>query len=328
MELKKINLSREFYQSPNQENWKGRATKPELGVQYWYQAIAMIDLNEVKSKTKPDIGLLGYACDEGVRRNLGRVGAKNGPKTVRERLGKLAYHHSEKKVADFGDITCENTDLENCQKELSSVVSELLANKIFPIVIGGGHDIAYGHFKGVWNAVKNTSKPKIGIINFDAHFDLRPLDTEPNSGTPFYQILKEHGRDVDYLAIGIQEESNTSELFDIANKNQVSFIYNYDCTLENLTRIKEPLKTFITQNDWIYITIDLDGFSSAYAPGVSAPSPMGFSPFFVFSILNYLIKTEKVISLDIAELNPEFDIGNSTANLATRIINYVVSMLK
>jgi formiminoglutamase len=70
--------------------------------------------------------------------------------------------------------------------------------------------------------------------------------------------------------------------------------------------------------------IDLDGFSSAYAPGVSAPSPLGFAPLFVYKVLAYVFESKKVISCDIAELNPDFDIDENTASLAAKLIDYMI----
>jgi formiminoglutamase len=69
----------------------------------------------------------------------------------------------------------------------------------------------------------------------------------------------------------------------------------------------------------------MDVFSSAYAPGVSAPSPMGLDPFFVCKTLQYLFHTQKVISCDIAELNPRFDSNQQTANLAARLVDFIIS---
>ena len=65
--------------------------------------------------------------------------------------------------------------MESCQIALCTTISCLISRQIFPIVIGGGHDIAYGNFNGIKKALKGKQKNKIGIINFDAHFDLRPL---------------------------------------------------------------------------------------------------------------------------------------------------------
>ncbi len=88
--------------------------------------------------------------------------------------------------------------------------------------------------------------------------------------------------------------------------------------------LQQRLIPFIRKIDYLYITIDLDGFSSAYAPGVSAPSPLGFTPYFVFKMLKFLFATNKVISCDIAELNPTLDRDNLTANLAAKLVDFIV----
>ena len=74
--------------------------------------------------------------------------------------------------------------MEACQSLFSNHISNLIQQHIFPIAIGGGHDMSYGHFMGIWNVIENTKKRRVGIINFDAHFDLRPVETKSNSGTP------------------------------------------------------------------------------------------------------------------------------------------------
>ena len=317
------------YKSPDLSNWAGRATSEASGKQYWHQFIECIDLNKLdvaqSELINTDIGLLGYACDEGVKRNLGRVGAVQGPAAFRERMGKLAYHHRSKTIADLGDVVCEDEKMEGAQAKLSSVVADLLKASVFPIVVGGGHDISYGHFKGIWEAVKHTSKHKIGIINFDAHFDLRPVEGLPNSGTPFNQILSAHSEEVEYFALGIQRASNTQELFEIADQYRAGYLYNYACNCQELDTVKKVLQPFISRNDWIYVTIDMDGFSSAYAPGVSAPSPTGFDPNFVVAVLEFLLESKKVISCDFAELSPRFDQDNVTASLVARLVDKIIS---
>lgn len=326
------------YQAPQNDLWTGRATDPTIGKQYWHQFIEFTnihDINDIHSmdhsndENSPTIGLLGYACEEGVRRNLGRIGTKDAPNVVKQRLGKLSYHHANKRVVDLGNVFCDNDELEACQAALAKSVNHLLSNSIFPIVIGGGHDIAFGHFEGIWNAMNNgnSSHPKIGIINFDAHFDLRPFHHAPNSGTPFNQILSQYGEVVDYLVLGLQKASNTQSLFEIAQAHRVEYLFNDECTLYNMAAIKSRLDAFAERNDALYITIDIDGFSSAFAPGVSAPSPLGFYPPFVLETLKHLMHTKKVVSLDLAEYNPVYDQDNATANLVARLVDAVVGWL-
>lgn len=327
--LKEIHVD---YQPGKKKFWEGRKSNPTLENQYWHQEIKLKNIHDLQNDNATNIALLGYVCDEGVRRNLGRVGAQKGPNVLRERLSKLPKHFDTISIADVGDLICIDDDMESCQHGLTVSISKLISQGIFPIVIGGGHDVAYGHFMGIRNAVKNTDKKKIGIINFDAHFDLRPVDEKPNSGTPFNQILSElnqKGETVNYFAIGIQQQSNTKELFSIAKENHVDFALSNECesTSEAIQTLQEKLHPFIEKNDYIYITIDMDGFSSAYAPGVSAPSPLGFSPNFIFKILHFLFDSNKVISCDIAELNPRLDQDNLTANLAARLVDFMVMKL-
>jgi formiminoglutamase len=310
------------YEAGNKENYSGKTT--ELKNQYWYQEIGASHIENLSDQKKIDVGLIGYVCDEGVKRNQGRVGARKGPKSIRTKLGKLPIHFKNKKIVDFGDVVCIDKNLEDCQKALSKTISMCITNNIFPIAIGGGHDIAYANFNGIKDALKNVSKNKIGIINFDAHFDLRAIETQPNSGTPFNQILTENN-DVAYFVIGIQQQSNPKKLFEIAAKKNVSYVSNFDCETFS-DALKSKLNTFIKEVDCVYITIDMDGFSSAFAPGVSAPSTLGLTPNFVYKVLAFLFQSKKVISCDIAELNPDFDVDDSTAGLAARLVDYMVQI--
>ncbi|MEW4923988.1 formimidoylglutamase [Algibacter sp. 2305UL17-15] len=317
------------YEPGQKKNWTGRKTAPNLSNQYWYQDIQCLNLNNIQDSITPNFGLVGYACDEGVKRNFGRVGAKYGPQSIRDALAKLPLHFKDKIVADYGDIICIEDDMKACQSSFSNSISALITQSVFPIGLGGGHDIAYAHYKGL---KKNLKEKRIGIINFDAHFDLRPVETKPNSGTPFNQIiteLKNEKQTLDYFVIGVQQQSNTRALFEIASKENVEFVFSDACDIafEAIENIKQKLNPILEANDYLYITIDMDGFSSAYAKGVSAPSPLGFSPQFFFKILNHVLKTNKVIACDIAELNPEKDEDGQTANLAAKIIDYIIRSL-
>ena len=318
-------LYKKYYQKTEPDVWKGRNSDRLL---YWHERVTLSSLEAPDVNIeKGTVGILGYACDEGVRRNNGRVGAQEGPAAIRERLGKLSYHTLEKKIVDFGDVVCDDGELERCQKALSQSVSWLLSAGVFPIVLGGGHDIAYGHFVGIADHLESVSTKKIGVINFDTHFDLRPVVGRCNSGTPFYQILTGHASHVSYMPIGIQRQANNQELFEIAAEHDVPYVMIEDCTMSQLLSVTARLSSFIEAHDYIYLSIDMDGFSSAYAPGVSAPSPLGLEPAFFLKLLKVIMASKKVVSCDLAELNPTFDQDQSTARLAAIIIDQIVRWL-
>lgn len=313
-------------------HWTGRSTDPSLGPLYWYQKIRALALDDAENEngSKRNVCLLGYVCDEGVRRNQGRIGAKKGPNAIRAKLARMAYHHNSLDVFDAGDVICNDTELELTQEILSIQVEHLLKHNNFPILLGGGHDMAFGHIEGLRRHLSRLKPKRLGIINFDAHFDLRALHSQANSGTPFYQAaerLREYEMEFHYLVLGIQQEGNTRDLFDIAKKLGVRYILAEEMSFEALKKWRMQLDEFIQGIDHLYISIDMDGFSSAYAPGVSAPSPFGMNPDIVISVLKYLFDSGKVISCDIAEMNPAYDRDEQTASLAARLIDRVCSWL-
>ena len=329
-----------MYLAPDKTRWSGRTTDPAAAPDYWYQVIQLLDLSHpIADDHGVHLALLGYACEEGVRRNQGRLGpsagsggaAAAGAKEVTKKLGRLANHLGEVCVADAGTVTCPEQDLEATQKAFGNRIARLLAANILPVGIGGGHDIAYAHYLGLREHLtkQGPGGRRLGILNFDAHFDLRPYPDGPTSGTPFRQILEaDDDLSVIYFALGIQRAANPPSLFRAAEQYGVGCVTADACTATNVPRILELLGTFLSDVDHLYVTIDLDGFSSAYAPGVSAPSPLGFAPDFLFPVLRYLLSSGKVLSLDLAEFNPAFDRDGQTAVLAARIINEIALSLK
>lgn len=310
------------YESPDQELWKGRNDGNQPSQLRWWQHIQLKALTETLSDFKNSPVIVGFACDEGVARNKGRIGSVEAPLNLRKTLANLPIHNSAVSLFDVGTVHCANTYLENAQAQLSQAVTKILANNGFPILLGGGHEILYGHYTG---AAKHYKKKKVGVINFDAHFDIRrPESSGVNSGTGFYQVAtdcQKNGRDFLYLALGIQRSGNTAELFDRINTLKAEYVLAQDFHVHNLEKIKKQIQYFIAKTDVVCLTIDLDVFSASIAPGVSAPSTAGILYDFTFrEIMKLLATNDKVISLDIAEYNPKYDIDSHTAKLAAQLI--------
>lgn len=295
--------------------------------EYWHERVKYITHDQliVNDQGKKPC-LLGFCSHTGIARNLGRIGAFEGPDTIRKMLGPLPYHLTFEEITDLGNII-EQGDLEASHYSLYELISQLLTHNYFPIILGGGHDLAYPHGKAVLDYCL-TKKEKVGVINLDAHLDLRPLSSgKRHSGSPFFQLSEEFKSDFHYLCMGLQEASNPASLIVYAEKIQANLITMEDFHLSNWVKIQETLERFCSDKNKIYLTIDLDGFNSAYAPGVSAPSPFGFEPTIILKVINWIVKSKKLISLDIVELNPSFDQDNSTARLAARLIEYSLRII-
>ncbi|NNJ88158.1 MAG: formimidoylglutamase [Eudoraea sp.] len=313
------------YSKPLPNNWTGRATNTQ---EYLHEKIILHNaMDELSGAVnEKSFALLGYACDEGVKRNLGRPGAAKGPDAIRAQLGRLSNHLPDRvSFYDLGNFDCLDGDMEATQQALQKQVQIILNNKTFPLLLGGGHDIAYGHYCGLRDYLgKNQT---LGIINFDAHFDLRKNEAENNSGTPFYQIAQacvQQNSPFHYLCLGIRKEANSRELFRTAEKLGVRYVSSAEFTMKHVAQVKKVIETFLAKVDAVYLTIDMDGFSSAYAPGVSAASPLGFSPDILFESLGIIIRSKKLISADVAEMNPSHDRDDQTAKLAASMLHYIM----
>ena len=202
--------------------WSGRVDSAEgPRALRWHQVV-----QPVAHAKASGIALIGFACDEGVRRNQGRIGARRGPHAIRKVLAGLAAH-SPRPLYEAGDEDCTHGDLERSQAAFGARVATLLSAGHLPIGLGGGHEIAFGTFTGLADHLKPKSQtaPRIGIVNLDAHFDLRQA-TQPNSGTSFLRMA-ESGRQLgwpfQYCCLGIAEPSNTVALFDRAQELGVTW---------------------------------------------------------------------------------------------------------
>lgn len=314
-------LDNAYYQPGDQQNWQGRIDGTEQAFLRWHQVVDAIDLSKQQSLDGAFV-ILGFCCEEGVRRNQGRIGAKEGPAAFRKVLAGLPVHFSNTtRLIDAGDVICANEKLEEAQGCLHAAVNKIISMGGFPVLLGGGHEITYPHYLGLQTATKQS----VGIINIDAHLDIRPLVAgKGNSGTGFYQIaqhVEKENLPFHYLAIGIQEISNTKALFDYADAKGVEIIQAKDIYTERLGEIIDQIIDFGKKVDQVYLTIDLDAFAAAYAPGVSALAFNGIVPDHNFHLLfETIIQLSNLVSIDIAELNPLFDIDNRTTKLGADLL--------
>lgn len=332
---------RGIYRAQAPGAWTGRVDDPNDRDSFrWHQVIEYMDLSNEENKPLPEdttgFCFLGFCCDKGVEYNLGRPGASKAPPSIRKEMANLPLRFDEKtRIFDGGDIYCDNMDLAKGQMELASMVERIFSLNFFPIVLGGGHEIAFGHYNGIMNSIPEMASPEgkqagVGIVNFDAHFDLRPYGGGANSGTMFLQIAdgcKETNRDFSYFCLGVQQYGNTISLFKKAEELKARYVLAKEMDDSAVPGIMEQLDEFISGNDYIYLTLCADVFSSAFAPGVSASQPFGLHPEIVLKLIKHVIGSGKVISMDIAEVSPRFDEDNRTSKLAAIIIFAIINTL-
>ena len=308
-----------MYMMTNKEQWNGRIDSTTNASSFrLHQKVKLIDIGDVSALDQSSAAIVGFKCDEGVYRNQGRVGAAKGPDAMRQSLASLPWtFHSEQQILDVGNVICENHALEEAQVELGEIIKKIRSNKMKCIVLGGGHETLYGHYLGVRASLPNDAK--IGIINIDAHFDLRSYDVQPSSGTMFRQILEQDPH-VDYFVLGIQRYGNTKELFEKANELQVKYFFEDQVTANDNLQLMVDLQQFMDGHDTILLTLCMDVVNAAFAPGVSAPSPFGLDPIIVRSILQKVTTHPNTHSFDICEVNPVLDENGRTVKLGAYFV--------
>lgn len=301
--------------------WSGRDDGAEAKHRRWHHSV-----NQSLAHTGSNaagIALIGFQSDEGVRRNKGRIGAAAAPAVIRTALASLSAPE-DLTLHDLGDVSVTDANMESGQRRLGQAVSAALGNGHLPIVLGGGHETAYGSYLGL-DAAGVTATKRLGIINLDAHFDLR-ADPLPSSGTPFLQIATREqaaGRDFTYSIIGISEPNNTLALAQTAADLGVEYLRDEECG--NVADVAAFVENFLARVDAVYLTIDLDVLPGYVAPGVSAPAALGVPFDIILAVCRQLALSPKLVHVDVVELNPRFDIDNRTARSAARLIHAIAT---
>ncbi len=246
------------------------------------------------------IALIGIPDDMGVRMNGGRPGAAQGPGALRAALAKYGVREPAMnkwpRVCDAGDVA-PGGSLDETHERVTLATSALLDRGLFPIAIGGGHDLTFAFVR----AVAQRHPPMTGVY-FDAHLDVR---TEPGSGMPFRALIEQCN--VRALHVhGLDVFSNSTE--------HASYFAAHGGRIDPCN----------ADDPWpsgdLFVSLDLDVIDAAHAPGVSAMNPCGWSPAQCEQWVRAAAACERVRCFDIMELNPEHDEGGRTARLAARLL--------
>ncbi|MEU5090153.1 formimidoylglutamase [Streptomyces sp. NPDC021356] len=307
--------------------WTGRDDGPGAENLRWHKAVHL----DPEEAAPGEVAFVGFRSDEGVRRNKGRQGAANGPGALRRALASMALP-KPLRALDAGDIEVTGNGegvLEAGQERLGRTVAPLVDRGHPVMVLGGGHEVAYGSYRGLQQTRALREGGRLGVLNLDAHFDLRD-DIRPSSGTPFLQIAQSeerHGREFNYWVLGVSQPSNTQRLFGTADRLGVRWLPDTECGLPDLERAERFADDFLASCDIVHLSIDLDVLPAAVAPGVSAPAAYGVPMEVVERVCHRVAASDKLAVCDIAELNPEFDVDQRTARAGARLIHRMATTL-
>ncbi len=276
-------------------------------------------LGQEVTDNDPEAVLIGFPSDKGVQINGGRPGASEAPSAIRDQLYKMtpSAEYYEPFVdyitncCDLGDLKVRG-EIEKDQQNLGEIVAGYLERDIVPVIIGGGHETAFGHFLGY-----AQSRLSASIFNMDAHADVRELKKgQSHSGSSFREALEHDSQCAEtYLVAGLQPHSTARAHLEFIKEKGGHYLFRDET---NITSISGLFHNH--ESDRLMITFDMDAVDQSQAPGVSAPCANGL-PADLWLTSAYLAgRNKQVTSFDLSEVNPLHDRDNQTVKLAALTI--------
>lgn len=162
----------------------------------------------------------------------------------------------------------------------------------FLFALGGEHSISSALVRAVM-----TKHRKLSVLQIDAHADLR--DSYHGSRFSHACVMRrivELGASV--VPVGIRSISRQEHRF--IKRAGITPVTARDCMMEDdwVDRVLDSL------GDTVYVTIDIDGFDPAYAPGTGTPEPGGLDWYQVTGLLRLVAAEKNVVAADIVEVMP------------------------
>ena len=269
--------------------------------------------------------IMGIPFDNAVSLNKG---AAKAPDHLRRLSAELSDTTDEfrpiKKglLYDVGDLRAE-LDWKKYFDSVEKNAFELMQKEKFCLFLGGDHSVTIPLHKAFGTYFRGK---KIGIIHFDAHYDLCPeYDGHPWSHACTEARALENiveGKDLTFIGVRVAVETELSILQDNPDIITISAEEVYDIGASDIvSRLSQHYKDY----DAIYLTLDIDVLDPAFVPGTGTPVCGGLNPIDLIKILKGVLKNLPVKVMDIVEVAPPLDINDITSWAALRIINEVLN---
>jgi agmatinase len=272
-----------------------------------------------------DIAVVGIPMDLGVSN---RSGARLGPRAVRnvERIG--PYHPTCRNVpqslvraADVGDVPFRSRySLEQSLEDIEQYYRGLTLRGIRPLSVGGDHSVTYPILKAL------GKDAPLALVHIDAHCDTMGTydGSKFHHGGPFRLAVLDGVLDPERtIQIGIRGASNM--FWEFSHASGMTVIYMEDFMALGVAGVVEKARQVVGDAP-VYVSVDVDGFDPAYAPGTGTPEVGGIVPREGLALLRGLAGLQ-VVGADVVEVAPEYDPTTNTSQLAAQLLFEELALL-
>lgn len=277
-----------------------------------------LDLPAADGASGLDVALVGVPMDLGVSN---RPGARFGPRAVRgiERIG--PYHPTFKAVpmagvraADVGDVPFRSRfSLDQSLEDIEQYYTALYNQAVRPLSVGGDHSITYPILKAL-----GRDTP-VGLIHIDAHCDtMGAFDgSKFHHGGPFRLAVLDGVLDPERtIQIGIRGSSNM--FWEFSHVSGMTVVYMDEFTEAGIAAVVDRARTVVGAGP-VYVSVDVDGFDPAFAPGTGTPEVGGLTPREGLALLRGLGGLD-IVGADVVEVAPQYDPTTNTVQLAAQLL--------
>lgn len=272
--------------------------------------------------------MMGVPFDQAVSLNKG---ASKAPERMRELSIDMSDVTEEMipirpgVLYDLGDVPV-TLDWEAYFQQVETEAYQLMQSGRFCLFFGGDHSVtiplhkAFGRYQR-----QRKSGARIGVIHFDAHYDLCPA----YDGHPWSHACTEaralegvvRGEDLTFVGVRVAE---LSELEVLAQNPGITTIRARDVYTEGWAGVCDRLIGHYRDYDAVYVTLDIDVLDPAFAPGTGTPSTGGLSSRELLEILRRLLEALPIRAMDIVEVAPTLDVNDITSWAALGVVQLVL----
>ncbi len=299
-----------------------------------HQTFLKGDARDVDELDDADVAVLGAPFD-GAASN--RPGARYGPGALRKASTWWAYLSGYKggltnmntraqvdfsafDLADCGDVPVFPMDRERTAESITAHVATV-AERAFPVLLGGDHYCTYPSFRGF---AEGSDADSVGLVQIDAHTDTAegsPVFGDEFHGSSTRLIAESEYSDYDHVSqVGIRGYESPN-FFEFVDETGLS-LYTMRDVRERGVRdvITEAVESAAADTDAVYVTFDIDAVDPSVAPGTGTPEPGGLDSHEALAVMETLGAHSSVGAVDLMEVAPDFDPTASTQLLGAFLL--------
>lgn len=276
---------------------------------FWKQVNVFHSGSVFPDWSEAQIAIIGVEEGRGSATNFNSAKA---PDKIRQKLYELKQHQIKIKIVDLGNLK-PGFSLNDTYVALEMILTDLIKQKVVPVILGGSQDLTYAHY----NAYKNLEQ-FINIVGVDSRFDLGMPDDPINSGTYLGKIILQQPNFLfNFSQLGHQTYFVGQYAVDLMNK-----LY-FD--IYRLGHLKEDMKEsepVIRNAD--FLTFDMGAIRLSDSPGCKHGSPNGFNGEEACQIMLYSGSSDKMMGIGLYEFNPDLDPNSQSASLLAQMVWYFI----